>query len=375
MGKKVTLCFLTVLVLYILSFKSFAQRSLFLQVKEPTPPTQTQQVVEPPRTDVNYLMQTFWLNYVSAKEMKDTIKDILAPGEGVSFNNETNSIVVRSTAKNLERIAKVIEKMDKPPLQVNVEAKILELKRGSGDTSNPSTLGFSWKYTRPSNTNDFAQFFATNIPTMGAISQGLYAQVLTGNVAAYLQALEKSVGYDFIASPWISTLNHKEAEILIGGKLGYQTLFTSQTGTLQEVQYIDIGTKLKFIPHIAQDGYIKMEIYPSLTDGMLVNGIPQTTVTETKNHVLVKDGQTIVIGGLTRSFKNEVTIGVPILSNIPFLGSFFRRKEIISEKRDLMVLITPRIVTAEFLKSLKEKSENLQNKQGNLEQEPLELFR
>ncbi len=366
---------LGVVLFSILCSAAISQRSLFVPFREPSDNQPRVQQVEIQPADANFSMQTFWLNYVSAKEMSDTIKQILAQGEGVSYNIETNSLVVRASAKNIDRISKIIQKLDKPPLQVNVEAKILELKSGNGDTSNPSSMGFSWKYVRNSNPNDFAQFFATTSPTLGAISQGLYAQILSGNVSAYLQALEKKIGYDFIAAPWISTLNHKEAEILIGGKLGYQNLYTTTTGTLQEVQYIDVGTKLKFIPHITDDGYIKMEIYPSLSDGFLVNGIPQTTVTETKNQVLVKDGQTIVIGGLTKTYKNETVVGVPLLSGIPFIGTFFRKKDIISEKRDLMVLITPHIVTAQFLNEMKEKADALQSKQKITEPNSLDLIR
>jgi len=362
------------LVLIAIASTSFAERQLFLQMKDDASQG-TAQVQDIPKADANYSMQTFWLDYISAKEMRDTVKEILAQGEGVAVNEGTNSIVVRASGKNIDRVAKIIEKLDKAPIQVNVEAKILELKSGNGDASNPSTMGFSWQYTRPTNPNDMAQFYATAVPTMGAIAQGMYAQLLSGNVAAYLQALEKKVGYDFVAAPWISAVNHKEAEILIGGKMGYQNLFTTQTGTLQEVQYIDIGTKLKFTPHISRDGYIKMDIYPSLSDGMLVNGIPQTTVTETKNQVLVKDGQTIVIAGLTKNYKNEVTVGVPVLSGIPFIGTFFRRKELVSEKRDLMVLITPHIVTAEFLKTMQQKAIDLEKKQDKIEPGPLELVK
>ena len=162
--------------------------------------------------------------------------------------------------------------------------------------------------------------------------------------------------------------------------MGIVTEYSVSTGevcpVIGEGVGIKVGTKLKFTPHISNDGYIRMSIYPSLSDGVLVDGVPQTTNTETKSSVLIKDGQTVVIGGLTRSYKNEVTIGVPVLSSIPIVGALFRRKELHTEKRDLMVLITPHIVTPEFLKQMKDKADKIDSSQQEKRDEggPFELI-
>jgi len=96
-----------------------------------------------------------------------------------------------------------------------------------------------------------------------------------------------------------------------------------------------------------------------LKEGSVTNGLPQEDTTETHNKVLVKDGQTIVIGGLTKNYKNEVEIGVPVLSSIPLIGMLFRRTEVRSEKRDVMVLITPHIVTPAVLGDMNDKAAKL----------------
>lgn len=318
---------------------------------------------EKPPAEVKYQMQTFPVNYISAKDLAETLKPVLLQGEGVSINEGLNTIVVRASANNLSAISKVIDKMDKPPAQIFVEAKIIELKSGSGDNSTPSSLGFSWQYSRTPGSNDFVQFNGvTGSPTAGALAQGLYAQLLTTNISSYLTALEKTVGFDSIASPSITTLNHQPAYILIGSKLGYKTLLATTTGTLQQIDYLDVGTRLEFTPHISKDGYIRMSIYPSLSDGVLVDGIPQTTTTETKNQVLVKDGQTIIIGGLSKNYSNTVDAGVPVLSKIPIFGAFFRNTQLRTEKREIMVLITPHIITPEFLADMAGKASTLENR-------------
>jgi type II secretory pathway component GspD/PulD (secretin) len=170
------------------------------------------------------------------------------------------------------------------------------------------------------------------------------------------------IGYDLIASPWITALNHQEASILIGSKYGYKSTITTTTGTLEKVEFLEVGTKLRFTPHINQDGYIRMDIYPSISEGSVINSLPQESTTETKNTVLVKDGQTIVIGGLTKNYTNQIEVGTPILSNIPFLGMLFRRTELVQEKRDIMVLITPYILTPEFLEKMNAEKKIMEEK-------------
>jgi type II secretory pathway component GspD/PulD (secretin) len=157
----------------------------------------------------------------------------------------------------------------------------------------------------------------------------------------------------------LTALNHEEASILIGSKYGYRTTFTSTTGTMQNINFLEVGTKLRFIPHITEDGYIVMEIYPSVSDGSVKNDIPQEDTTETRNKVLVKDGQSILIGGLTKNYTSQVDIGVPILSSIPFIGSLFRRTEILSQKMELMVIITPHIVTPQFIEAMAQRAKDM----------------
>jgi type II secretory pathway component GspD/PulD (secretin) len=359
---------LFVVFILALSIMPSYARDLFGQPGDDASQSQAPQSAQaqPQSADVNYLIRIFHLNYADVKQMKGTINDVLAAGEGVSANEDSNSVVVRASDKNLDKVSKIITEIDKPPLQVNVEAKILELKSGNGDNTTPSSVGFSWQYHQTDGSQSVAQFFSTANPSAGATAIGLFAQVIGGNASEYLQALEKQIGYNLIASPWISAVNHQQAEILIGQRIGYKTLFTSTTGTLQGIDYLNVGTQLKFIPHISSDGYIRMSINPSVSDGVVDNfGVPQTNATETRNQVLVKDGQTVVIGGLTKSYKNETSVGVPILSSIPWIGALFRNKQITEEKREIMVLITPHIVTPEFLTIMQDRADKLDKARQN----------
>jgi type II secretory pathway component GspD/PulD (secretin) len=322
----------------------------FVQKKKPAQSAKTTDAKEL----IFYEVHSFPLKYADALSLGVTLRDLVEEGERIAINEKLNTVVIRSQGQNVERFAAVIKEMDQPPLQLMVEAKIIELKSGSGDTTDPSSLGFSWKYTE--NPDDYVELNTTGTVSPGAQSLGLYAQLISGNVEAYLNALEKTVGYNLIASPWVSALNHEQAEILIGSKYGYKTTIITDTSTVQQVEFLQVGTNLTFTPHINEDGYIIMDIYPSISEGSVVNDLPQENTTETKNKVLVKDGQPIVIGGLTKEYDQEIEIGIPIISHIPLLGNLFKRTEIQSEKRDIMIIITPHIVTAQFLEQMQRKA-------------------
>lgn len=347
-----------VLLVLLMAVPVFA-RDLFLQLKNEEGASAGANTQSAPANE-NYPMQKFTLKYANAKDVKTMVAEVLAEGEGVSVNEKLNLVVVRASSKTIRNIAKIIGQIDIAPLQVHVEAKIIELKSANGDATNPTELGASWKVNSANSASDYVQFLATDTITLAASSMGMYAQILSGNYNAYLQAIEKKIGYDLIASPWVTALNHEKAEILIGSKLGYKNSIISQTSTAQEVAFLEVGTKLSFTPHINTDGYIIMDIYPSVSEGTVTDDVPTENTTETKNKVLVKDGQSIVIGGLTKNYNTTTEIGIPLLMNIPFVGNLFKRTQIQSEKRDLMVLITPHIITPEFLEKMSKKAKDLE---------------
>ena len=254
----------------------------------------------------------------------------------ISLEENTNSIIVKANRMTLDYFDKIIAELDEMPLQVLVEAQIIEL-----DLNKDRTVGSNPGYSH--NTNNFirAKGLATDY-TSG--TTGMFAQLLSGKWAVTIQALQTAKKAKTLANPKILTLNHKEAKIITGEKLGYYTSTTTQTSTVQNVDFLEVGTKLTFIPHVSEDGYIMMEIKPEVSAGDIVNGLPQKQTTETDTKILVKDGQTIVISGLIKIEKSRNETGIPILSDIPLLGSFFRKSIHKNDKSEIIVLITPHIL-------------------------------
>jgi type IV pilus assembly protein PilQ len=178
---------------------------------------------------------------------------------------------------------------------------------------------------------------------------GLRFGVSVGNAVAIITALESVTDITVLANPKILALNKQAGTVFIGTKLGYRdrtTIDASGLATIGEVKFLDTGTKLSFRPYIADDGYIRMDIYPKDSSGELdAEGIPTETTAELVTNIMVKDGQTIVIGGLFRDAITTTRSQVPLLGDIPLVGAAFRGTTDSNVRQEIIVLLTPHIIT------------------------------
>jgi len=152
-----------------------------------------------------------------------------------------------------------------------------------------------------------------------------------------------------LANPKILAINKQLGQVYIGKKIGYLSQTTqTQTSTTQQVSFLDTGTKLSFRPYIGNDGYIRMDIHPKDSDGQLKTAgdasLPEETSAELVTNIMVKDGQTIVIGGLFRDSISAVRSQVPVLGDIPIVGLLFRGKADQIKREEVVVLLTPHII-------------------------------
>jgi type II secretory pathway component GspD/PulD (secretin) len=175
---------------------------------------------------------------------------------------------------------------------------------------------------------------------------GLTAAFSCDNVQALITALEEVTDTTLLANPKILAVNKQEGSVLIGKKLGYlDTTTQTQTSTTQSVKFLETGTRLVFRPYIGDDGYIRMDIYPKDSDGVLnAEGIPDETTTELRTNVVVKDGATIVIGGLFRDTISTTRSQVPVLGDIPFAGVLFRGTKDTVKREEVIIMLTPHII-------------------------------
>jgi type IV pilus assembly protein PilQ len=299
---------------------------------------------EATEVETNVLVKTYKIDYVDTANLVATLTNMLPDAEKIDTVKGTNLLVVRGQRATVKKADALIKSMDVAPKQIVVEAKVVELR-----TKDNAHVGFDIKGTNPNDVNDIVQTLGLAGRPTDTGAQGIYAQVLSGNVNAYFSALANLTGTNIVASPRITTLNDKPAHILIGAKYGYKTAVITETTTTQQIEFLEVGTSLTITPHITRDGFIQMTVEPKVSDGSVVNDLPQENTTETKNEVMVQDGQTIVIGGLYKDKEVQTDTGVPFLMNIPFLGSFFRKTATEIEKHELLIFVTPHILTPETL--------------------------
>ncbi len=264
-----------------------------------------------------------------------------------------DTVVIYDYPENIDAVQKLLDTIDVRPKQVLVEATILSAQLNEG-----MELGVDWNLAAGVSVSgvgvlkDGPITAGTPIETTGfsgtQSGAGLRFGVTTGDVRVFVTALESITDTTVLAHPKVMTVNKQEGYVLIGTNLGYRSSTTISTGgvaTEGEVQFLQTGTQLVFRPYIGNDGYIRMEIYPKDSSAELnEDGVPTESTVEMKTNVVVKDGETIVIGGLFRNVITTTRNQVPLLGDIPYIGAAFRSTTDSARREEVIVLLTTRIV-------------------------------
>lgn len=331
------------------------------------------------------IMHIYKIGYADLGDLTAKVTPVLSKFGEIITDKRLRLFIARDLAENFDNIDQIVKALDAPPKQVLVEAAILDISltgsRSLGakflvDPSLTPGMTDAQYQSLPPHTFVSTEGFAGAPGTTGS---GFYVHVLKQGFRAYLNALKSDVDFDVLANPRIIALNHEEASILAGDQIGYlSSKTTSSSGgtstVIEQVSFFETGIKLVFTPHITEDGFILMEMHPEVSEGQLgENKLPFKKTTETTTKVLVKDGQTILLGGLIRERNKNTETGIPLLSNLPFLGTLFRKKEIVKEKREMIVLITPHIIDEAMLKKFDQEKKDLEKKQ--IDKGELELIR
>ncbi|HID55168.1 TPA: hypothetical protein EYP37_01470 [Candidatus Poribacteria bacterium] len=253
----------------------------------------------------------------------------------------SDTLIVTDTPHLLNRIREVIRRLDVKPKQVLIEARIVEIsadKRGE--------LGIQWQAYHPES-KSLVKFSPSRISLSSGLQLGMLSTKLLDQIMGTIQVLESEGKARILATPRMTTLNNELAQIIVSDRIPITTVYASERFTTTSYEYLDVGINLTVIPHISDDGYIILEVNPRIDS---IKG----TVTETRppvissrvahTRVAVKDGETLVIGGLMKEERSESSSHLPIIGRIPVLGWIFSSKEDVRRKTDLMVFITPKIL-------------------------------
>jgi len=317
--------------------------------------------------------RVFTLHYISSAEASKLVAPVLSSVGTVTGSSPTvtgiptgqsitstqgqggdniathDTLVVFDYPENVEKAAEIVERLDVRPKQVLVEAAILSVT-----LTEDTQFGIDWQTLKgavtslsgiTSGASDFFKSAGTSqVDKTGGMTIGL----AFGDIGAFIRAVEEVTDVTVLAKPKILAVNKQLGQVYIGQKLGYRNGdVITDGGATQEgsVEFLDTGTKLAFRPYIGDDGYIRMDIHPKDSTGSLgADNVPQETSAELVTNILVKDGQTIVIGGLFRNKMTTKKTQVPVLGDIPIVGGLFRGNADKVERQEVMVLLTPHIV-------------------------------
>ncbi len=292
---------------------------------------------------------------------------------GGSGDNETkivadianNSIIVVATPQEYSKILPVIKQLDIIPLQVLIDATIAAVS-----LNDDLQYGIQWYLAKDASgigstpTAVAGAKFGTAAATAAAAAAtgGLSAIYSSGAIKALLNAQANLGNVQVISSPSLMVLNNQEAKINVGDQVPIQTSSLSNaiastgtnTGTgfaqANQIQYKDTGVILEVTPRVNSSGMVIMDIHQTVSTPVAtttgVSTSPTIQKKEIESSVAVKDGETIALGGLIESKKNYLKNGIPFLHEIPYIGSLFGDTTLKDDKTELVVLITPRVVTS-----------------------------
>jgi len=327
------------------------------------------------------------LDYVDGRKVAEAVGKFVSPGGMVkAFVEEptqgmgggfSDRLLVREREDKIDELVAMVKALDVRPRQVYIEAKIVETTLGKDEA-----LGIKWNVSAELSgavaptTFPFPKEGAARTrfsPTPDPGSEKLYikppfpegelfpyanpedfrfGKLSAAEFSVLMQAISARRNTELISSPKITTLDNKPAEILVGKQVPV-ALYERQkeTGIMEIIGYEQqkVGVNLWVTPHVSRDSTVLLEISPETSSIVefigQYNERPVTSTRVARTQVLVRSGETVVIGGLIREVSRRIETKVPVLGDIPLLGYLFRHRSVQKDKVDLLVFITPRIVS------------------------------
>jgi len=319
--------------------------------------------------------RTFRINYVPVTEMQATLTGLKSERGSVSINQTTNTLIATDVPSVIEDFERLVTQLDVRTPQVAIQAKIVFINRTDAED-----LGITYdiKDSRGNSLNEITSIpdpvtgapTNTNIVSLGGSSiaalgnansrvQDPALQVLTSLVLGrytlinFIEALQTAQLSDVQAAPVVTTTSNHEAQIWVGERtpirvvdLGGTNVGTAGTAPRATAQLVETGIRLIVTPQVTSDRRVLLQLHAERSSAAAAAGDigVQFLQQQGDTRVMVKDGETAVIGGLTVTEVTQTRSGIPFLMDIPFLGALFRNTHSQEQKRDLLIMVTPHIV-------------------------------
>ncbi len=307
--------------------------------------------------------QVITISYANAAALQPNLEKLLSDRGSLAVDTRTNTIIVNDTRAAISTLTDLVATLDRATPQIMIESRIVESSRNflrelgvqlagraeeKTSASFPSAVSIFGGGSRAG--SDVPGNFILDLPAqVGAGAGGSlgisFASIGGSFLDVHLSALESSGRGKVISRPRIATLDNTEALIQSGRRIPFETTSENQ-GT--QTQFADASISLRVTPHVTPHGFINMKIAASRNAADFTNtsrdGVPAIITREATTEILVRDGDTVVIGGLYTHDMSTSQNGVPFLSKIPGLGWLFRKTRNRDTTDELLFFITPRII-------------------------------
>jgi type II secretory pathway component GspD/PulD (secretin) len=287
------------------------------------------------------LTKIIFVNNSNAEEMQRALQNMVSLRGKLDVDKGSNSLIVNDTEPVIEKIEEMVQTLDKKTYQVDINAKLVDV-----DVEATRELGIDWSMLNL-HASGFSGVGSAEVSNAIPVSAGTvkFGTVRSwGELNTILQMLEKSNKANIISNPRITTMDNREASILVGKEI---PLIVADEAGNPITELTKIGIMLKVIPHVNADRTITLDLHPEVSDlqaeSTAQGGIIIST-NEADTRVVVKNGDTAVIGGLIKNSQTSVRQGVPVLKDIPFLGWLFSSSSKADKKQELVIFVTPTIV-------------------------------
>lgn len=287
------------------------------------------------------------LSFIAATDVEKAVTALLSPAgkvfisqaDPLNSKRTSEQIVVEDLPPYVARVADYIRQVDHPPRQVQIEAHVLQVR-----LTDELNHGVNFTYLKQLSTAEIA-LSTTGFANPLATPATLFS--FDGNsLDSLIELLKRTTQAKTLASPQVMVVNGQQAKIQIGERLGYLVTTTTQTSTLQDVQFLDVGVVLTVTPQITDDNQVLMRVKPKVSQGQINRdtGLPEEETTDVETTVMLPDGQGIIIGGLIQEADDDRQSKIPLLGDLWLAGRLFQRRNTVRDRTEIIIALIPRIV-------------------------------
>jgi len=284
------------------------------------------------------------LNNVPADAMKESLEALLSDRGTITVVEHTNSLIIQDVERNIEQIELMISQTDKETQQVSISCKIIEVSAGTLEN-----MGIQWGGDIEAVSFNHLAEPATSVINK-AVEKLTYGILTPQQLQVTMEYLFQDNKSKIVAQPQITTLDNMEAKVFTGSQVPFRSV--DEGGNII-TEFFEAGTELTVTPHITSQGRIRLDLNPKKQSAELTSEGPIIREQSAKTNVVVGDGSTVVIAGLTTDEEQSSEEGIPFLKDIPIIGRLFKRMEARKSNNDLIIFVTPNVIKPQILTNAK----------------------